>query len=90
MLFTNDPLDGDMIGFLVDNIDVRYGGQLFLQTVGIPVGTNCAPSLPDFFLYSCQNEFFDKHIKDCKGKLAASLISHIVILMTLSLSTIKG
>ena len=31
-----------MIQFLVDNIYVRFGGQLFQQMVGIPMGTNCA------------------------------------------------
>ena len=59
---TSDPLNGDnkytandickMIEFLVDNIYVRFGGQLFRQTVGIPMGTNCAPLLADLFLYS--------------------------------------
>ena len=41
-----------MIEFLVDDIYVKYGGQLFRQTVGIPIGTNCAPLLADlFFLF---------------------------------------
>ena len=45
--FTNDPLNDDnkyttsdickIIKSLVDNIYVRFGGQLFLQTVDIPV-----------------------------------------------------
>ena len=59
-----------MIEFLVDNIYVRFGGQLFRQTVGIPVGTNCAPLLADLFLYSYENEFLDKLIKEGKRKLA--------------------
>ena len=40
------------------------------QTVGIPMGTNCAPLLADLFLYSCENEFLDKLIKKGKRKLA--------------------
>ena len=59
-----------MIEFLVDNIYVRYGGQLFRQMVGIPMGTNCAPLLADLFLYSYENEFLDKLIKAGKRKLA--------------------
>ena len=45
--FSNDPLNGDnkyaasdickMIEFLMDNIYVMFGGQLFRQTVGIPM-----------------------------------------------------
>ena len=78
--FTSDPLNGDnkytandickMIEFLVDNIYVRFGGQLFQQMVGIPMGTNCAPLLADLFLYSYENEFLDKLIKEGKRKLA--------------------
>ena len=40
------------------------------QMVGIPMGTNCAPLLADLFLYSYENEFLDKLIKEGKGKLA--------------------
>ena len=78
--FTSNPLNGDnkytaddickMIEFLVDNIYVRFGGQLFRQMVGIPMGTNCAPLLADLFLYSYENEFLDKLIKEGKRKLA--------------------
>ena len=38
--------------------------------VGIPMGTNCAPLLADLFLYSYENEFLDKIIKEGKRKLA--------------------
>ena len=78
--FTSDPLNGDnkytandickMIEFLVDNIYVRFGEQLFRQMVGIPMGTNCAALLADLFLYSYENEFLDKLIKEGKRKLA--------------------
>ena len=79
--FTSDPLNGDnkytandiykMIEFLVDNIYVRFGGQLYQQMVGIPpLGTDCAPLLADLFLYSYENEFLDKLIKEGKRKLA--------------------
>ena len=59
-----------MTEFLVDNIYVRFGEQLFRQMVGIPMGTNCAPLLADLFLYSYENEFLDKLIKEGKRKLA--------------------
>ena len=69
-----------MIEFLVDNIYVRFGGQLFRQMVGIPVGTNCAPLLADLFLYSYENEFLDKLIKEGKRKLATkfNLLYHYI------------
>ena len=78
--FTSDPLNGDnkytgndickMTECLVDNMYVRFGGQLFRQMVGIPMGTNCAPLLADLFLCSYENEFLDKLIKEGKRKFA--------------------
>ena len=59
-----------MTEFLVDNIYVRFGGQLFRQMVGIPMATNCVPLLADLFLYSYENERLDKLIKEGKRKLA--------------------
>ena len=59
-----------MFEFLVDNIYVRFGRQLFRQTVGIPMGTNCAPLLADLFPYSYENDLLDKLIKKGKRKLA--------------------
>ena len=41
-----------MIEFLIDNIFMQFGGLLFRQIIGIPMGTNCAPLLADLFLYS--------------------------------------
>ena len=34
-----------------------FGGRVFQQTVGIPMGTNCAPLLAYLFLYSYEAEF---------------------------------
>ena len=78
--FISDPLNGDnkytsnaickMIEFLVDNIYVRFGEQLFRQMAGIPIGTSCALLLADLFLYSYKNQFLDKLIKEGKRKLA--------------------
>jgi hypothetical protein len=38
-----------MLEFLIDNVFVSFGGILFQQVVGIPIGTNCAPLLADLF-----------------------------------------
>ena len=44
--------DIKILEFLIDNIFVMFGGCVFKQTVGIPVGTNCTPFLDDLFFYS--------------------------------------
>ena len=47
-----------MLEFLVDNNFVVIAGKVFKQTVGIPMGTNCALLLlADIFLYSNEAEF---------------------------------
>ena len=46
-----------MLEFLVDNIFVVFVGKVFQQTVGIPMGTNCAPLLADIYLYSYEADF---------------------------------
>ena len=61
-----------MIEFLIDNIFVQFGGHLFRQVAGIPVGTNYAPLLAGLFLYSHENTFLDKMIRSGHRRLARS------------------
>jgi hypothetical protein len=65
-----------LLGFLVDNIYVVVGDQVFQQSVRIPIGINCAPLLADLFLYSYEAEFVQKLLQDNnkkkKKKLAVS------------------
>ena len=61
-----------MLEFLIDNIFVEFGGRVFQQTVGIPMGTNCAPLLADLFLYSYEAEFIQGLLQKKQKKLAQS------------------
>jgi hypothetical protein len=62
----------DMLSFLVDNFYVVIGDQVFQQSVGIPMGTNCAPLLADLILYSYEAEFVQKLLQDNNKRLAMS------------------
>jgi hypothetical protein len=55
-----------MLEFLIDTIFVSFEGVLFLQVVGIPMGTNCAPLLVDLFLYLYESEFLQNLVKHKK------------------------
>ena len=55
-----------MLEFLVDNIFVVFAGKVFQQTVGIPMGTNCAPLLADIFLYSYEADFIQSMLSTGK------------------------
>ena len=61
-----------MIEFPIDNIFVQFGGCLFCQMIGIPMGTNCAPLIADLFLYSYENELLDNMIRSGHRRLARS------------------
>jgi hypothetical protein len=77
-----------MLEFLIDNICVSFGGILFQQVVGIPMGTNCSPLPADLFLYLYESEFLPKLVKDKKIHEARAFNSHTGILMTFYLSII--
>ena len=60
-----------MLEFLVDNIFVVFAWKVFQQTVGIPMGTNCAPLLADIFLYSYEADFIQSLLSTGKKHLAS-------------------
>ena len=60
-----------MLEFLVDNIFVVFARKVFQQTVGIPMGTNCAPLLADIFLYSYEADFIQSLLSTGKKHLAS-------------------
>jgi hypothetical protein len=63
----------NMLKFLIDNIIVKFGRRVFQQTVGITMGTNCAPLLADLFLYSYEADFIQRLLKKNEKKLARSI-----------------
>ena len=56
---------------LIDNIFViLFGGRVFQQRVGIPVGTNCFPLLADFIHYSYEEDYTQGLLKKNKKQPA--------------------
>ena len=41
----------------MENIYVQFYGMVYQQIVGIPMGTNCAPTIADLFLYYHERDF---------------------------------
>jgi hypothetical protein len=62
----------NMLEFLIDNIFVIFGGRVFQQTVGIPMGTNCDCLLADLFLYWYEADFIQGLLKKNEKTLARS------------------
>ena len=43
--------------YLLDNIFIRFGTQLYRQIIGISMGTNCAPLVAYLFLFCYERDF---------------------------------
>ena len=61
-----------MVECLIDNIFAIFGGHIFQQRVGIPLGTKCAPLLANLFLYSYEAYSIQGLLKKNEKKLARS------------------
>ena len=58
------------VRFVYYNIYTRFGTKLYGQIVGIPMGTNCAPLVADFFLFYYERNF----MKDLSSDNQADVI----------------
>ena len=47
----------DALTFLLDNLFIRFGTNLYRQVVRIPMSTNCAPLVADLFLFCYERDF---------------------------------
>ena len=65
--------------FLIENIFVMFGGRVFQQSVGIPIGTNCAHLLADLFLYSYEIDFIQGFSRETERRWPYPLILCSVI-----------
>ena len=47
----------DALVYLLDNNFIRLRTKLYRETIGIPMGTNCAPLVADLFLFCYERDF---------------------------------
>ena len=47
----------DPLHYLLDKIFKRFGSKLYIQIVGIPMGTNYAPLVAELFLFCYERDF---------------------------------
>ena len=50
----------EMLDYLIDNIFIRVGNKVFRQTIGIPMGTDCAPLLANLFLFYYEYHYMNQ------------------------------
>ena len=54
----------EAVSVLLGDIYVRLGNKGNRQVLGMPIGTNRAPSIADLFLYYYESQFMTKPNKD--------------------------
>ena len=64
----------EYIQFLINNIYVKVGNRVFKQTIGIPMGTDCAPLLANLFLFFYEYKYVKDKLKD--NHKQARLVKH--------------
>ena len=53
----------EFFNYLIDNIYIQVGDIAYRQTIGIPMGTDCAPLVADLFLFSYEYEFMKEKMR---------------------------
>jgi hypothetical protein len=67
------PADFDAVfGWLLDSIYFSFAGRVFRQCIGIPMGTNCAVYVANFFLY-CYERRFMQRLVNCARSVEPTL-----------------
>ena len=46
-----------LVEYLIDNIYVSIDNRVYRQCVGIPIGTDCAPLVPNLFLFYYEYQY---------------------------------
>ena len=65
----------DALVYLLDNIFIRFGTKLYGQTIGIPMGTNCAPLVADLFLFCYERDFMKSLSRENQADIIEALNS---------------
>lgn len=66
----------EMINYLIDNIYVTCGDKVFRQTIGIPMGTSCAPLLANLYLFALELKWIRARLDAGEGGVMARLFAH--------------
>ena len=64
-----------MLEYLIDNIFVEFGERIFQQTIGIPMGTNCAPLFATCFYTLMRRSLYKVSSKQARNTLHNNSIS---------------
>ena len=58
-----------MLSYLIDNALINYGGVVYKQCIGIPMGTDCGPFLANLGLYASEYRWVQEKEKTEEGEI---------------------
>ena len=72
--------------YLIDNVYIKVGNNVYRQTIGIPMGTDCAPQLANLFLFHYEYLYMKNLMRDnlCVAKRFSNIVRYIDDLLTLN------
>ena len=72
--------------YLIDNVYINVGNNVYRQTIGIPMETDCAPQLENLFLFHYKYLYVKNLIHDslCMAKLFSNTVRYIDDVLTLN------
>ena len=72
--------------YLINNVYIKVGNRVYRQTIGIPMGTDCAPQLANLFLFHYEYSYMKGLMRDnlCMAKRFSDTVRYIDDLLTLN------
>ena len=72
--------------YLIYNVYIKVGNNVYRQTIGIPMGTDCAPQLANLFLFHYEYLYMKNLMRDnlCMAKRFSNTVRYIDDLLTLN------
>ena len=72
--------------YLIDNVYIKVGNSVYRQTIGIPMGTDCAPQLANLLLFHYEYLYMKYLLRDnlCMAKQFSNTVRYIDDLLTLN------
>ena len=77
--------------YLIDNVHIKVGNNVYRQTIVIPMGTDCAPQLANLFLFHYEYLYMKNLIYGnlCMAKQVNDTVRYIDDLLTLNNSNFE-
>ena len=71
--------------YLIDNVYINVGNNVYRQSIGIPMGRDCAPQLANLFLFHYEYLYMKNLMRDnlCMAKRFSNTLRYIDDLLTL-------